>query len=163
MTVTTLKIAKPASKAPKAKGQSKAMAKRMRRQSYAAMGIISIGAALTVLSVTHLASGIEIVTQCKSWEAKLMAGIIDLGLILTELSLLFCSSDKLFKAIKTKATCVIVGTLTGSAIMNAFAFSSHAQGWMIIPGVLLGFAIPAMIFLITKIGAAMYIDGDSKK
>jgi hypothetical protein len=39
----------------------------------------------------------------------------------------------------------IVGTLLGSAIMNAFAFASQSDGWMTYAAIVLGLVIPALI------------------
>jgi hypothetical protein len=39
--------------------------------------------------------------------------------------------------------------------MNAFAFASHAQGLMIYPAIGLGFAVPALIFALTKTAATL--------
>jgi hypothetical protein len=39
--------------------------------------------------------------------------------------------------------------------MNAFAFASHANGLMIYAAIALGCAIPALIFALTKTGAAL--------
>ena len=50
-----------------------------------------------------------------------------------------------------------------NAAMNAFAFSAQAKGFMIAPAVVLGIAIPGLIYALTRIGAALYIDCDSKK
>jgi hypothetical protein len=59
----------------------------------------------------------------------------------------------------------ILGTLTGSAAMNAFAFAAQAEidgsirGWcMLTAAVTLGVAIPALIYALTRVGAALYID-----
>jgi hypothetical protein len=35
------------------------------------------------------------------------------------------------------------------------AFASHADGWMLYPAVLFGLAIPALIYLFTRSGAAV--------
>ena len=37
--------------------------------------------------------------------------------------------------------------------MNAFAFASHADGLMIFPAIGLGFAVPALVYALTKTGA----------
>ncbi len=41
--------------------------------------------------------------------------------------------------------------------MNAFAFGSHAQGLMIYPAIGLGFAVPALVYALTKTGAIIYL------
>jgi hypothetical protein len=46
-----------------------------------------------------------------------------------------------------------------SAAMNAFAFASHADGLMIFPAIGLGFAVPALVYALTKTGAIMFFAG----
>ena len=48
----------------------------------------------------------------------------------------------------------IIGVTT-SAAMNAFAFASHADGLLIYPTIGLGFAVPALVYALTKTGAIM--------
>jgi len=45
--------------------------------------------------------------------------------------------------------------VTTSAAMNAFAFASHADGLLIFPTIGLGFAVPALVYALTKTGAIM--------
>jgi hypothetical protein len=57
----------------------------------------------------------------------------------------------------------IAGTLAGSAVMNAFAFAGDASTMqMQIAGSAMGCAIPALIYCLTRIGAALYIDCHSR-
>jgi hypothetical protein len=97
---------------------------------------------LTALSLSHLAHGIQVVTAAESWEAWSMAVGIDLGFVALELSQL-AIGDKLRKQVSRFAKPAIVGTLIGSAGMNAFAFAAQAGNpWMMAAAVTLGVAIP---------------------
>jgi hypothetical protein len=49
----------------------------------------------------------------------------------------------------------IIGVTT-SAAMIAFAFASHADGLLIFPTIGLGFAVPALVYALTKTGAIMF-------
>lgn len=147
-------------KAPKK--VNKALAKRMRRQALSAVGIGGVAVSLTALSLSHLAHGITIVTDAPGWEAWAMAGGIDLGFIALELAQLSAATDKVAKQISKFTKPAIVGTLIGSAAMNAFAFAAQAKGYMIAPAVVMGVAIPALIYALTRIGAALYIDCNNK-
>jgi hypothetical protein len=40
--------------------------------------------------------------------------------------------------------------------MIAFAFASHADGLLIFPTIGLGFAVPALVYALTKTGAIMF-------
>jgi hypothetical protein len=137
-------------------------AKKLHRQGMAAVGIGMVASTLTVLSLNHLAHGITIVTQAPNWEAWSMAAGIDLGFISLELAQLAAASEKVLKQITKFTRPAIVGTLIGSAVMNAFAFATQAVGWMIAPAVAMGVAIPALIYLLTRAGAHLYMDCHNK-
>ena len=138
--------------------QSKAMARKHKRQVLAGVGVAAVAGSLVALSLTHLAHGIEIVTASPSWEAWSMAVGIDLGFVGLEMAQLTAATDTVRKAIGGYVRPAIIGTLSGSAALNAFAFGSQAPGWMLYPAVLLGLAIPALIYALTKIGALLLMD-----
>lgn len=140
------------------KAKSKRAIKVSRAQALAATGVMSVALVLTGLSLTHLSHGIELVTKAPSWEAWSMAVGIDLGFIVLELAQLVPMQDKTRNKIRSYIKCSIVGTLVGSALMNAFAFGMVAVGWMLIPAVALGLAIPALIYAMTRVGAQMWLD-----
>jgi hypothetical protein len=130
----------------------------LRRQAATAIAIGAVAVTLTALSLSHLAAGIEIVTHAATWEAWSMAVGIDLGFVALELSQL-AIGDKLRRQVGKYARPAIIGTLIGSAAMNAFAFAAQAGNeWMLAAAVTLGVAIPTMIFAMTKVGAMMWID-----
>ena len=138
------------------------MNKAMRRQMLASSAVGVVSVTLTALSLCHLAQGIEIVTSAATWESWAMATGIDLGFISLEAAQLMATTDKLRKAISRYTRPAIIGTLTGSAIMNAFAFASQTTGWKVYAAIALGTAIPALIYAMTRIGAALYIDCHTK-
>lgn len=145
------------------KKTNRAFAKKMKRQALSGVGIGAVAVCLTGLSLSHLAHGIELVTQSDATEAWSMAVGIDVGFIAMELAQLNAATEKLAKAIGRFTKPAIVGTLVFSAAMNAFAFAAQAKGLMIAPAVVLGVAIPGLIYALTRIGAALYIDCDSRK
>jgi hypothetical protein len=112
--------------------------------------------------LSHLAHGVEIVTHSAPWQAWSMAVGIDLGFIATELACVTVA-DKLRKAIDRFARPAILGTLAASAAMNAFAFAQDATGIpMTAAAVAMGISIPSLIYALTRIGAAIYIDSHNK-
>ncbi len=149
-------------KSTKSSNRSKRMSKRLRRQGAAAVGVGLVAGTLTALSLSHLAHGIEIVTAAPTWEAWAMAVGIDLGFIGLELAQLAAATDKVAKQISRFTKPAIVGTLVGSAAMNAFAFASAVTGLMVAPAVVLGVAIPGLIYAMTRVGANLYIDCHQK-
>jgi hypothetical protein len=63
--------------------------------------------------------------------------------------------DKVARYVKPS----IVGTLAGSAIMNAFAFAANADGAIMIgAGIVFGVCIPLLVYALTRIGATLYLD-----
>ena len=86
---------------------------------------------------------------------------IDCGFIATEFTQL-AIGDKLRRAISGYTKPLIIGTMLGSAAMNAFAFAASATGLWQVAAAALGAAIPGMIYALTRIAAAVYIDTHSR-
>jgi hypothetical protein len=114
-----------------------------------------VALALLGLSLSHLASGVAIVTGSGERDGWLMAAGIDMGFVALELALLVAPAATR-PAVARYASPAIVGTLATSAAMKAFAFASHADGLMICPAIGLGFAVPALVYALTKTGAIMF-------
>lgn len=159
-TITTLPRPTLASTKPGAKPLGAKARARLRRQRYAAVGLGLVACTLTGLSLTHLAHGITIVTSASAWEAWAMAVGIDLGFVALELSQIAVTTEVLRRAVARYTKPAIIGTLAGSAIMNAFAFAAPTTHWgMTSAAVTFGIAIPLLIYAMTRIGATLYIDG----
>ena len=126
-----------------------------RSHAFAAVGVLAVALALLGLSLSHLASGVAIVTGSGERDGWLMAIGIDMGFVALELTLLVAPATAR-PAVNRYASPAIVGTLATSAVMNAFAFASHAEGLMIFPAIGLGFAVPALVYALTKSGAIMF-------
>lgn len=138
-----------------AKKTRKAKSRKSRpSQTIAAAGILAVGLILVGLSLSHLAEGVEVVTGSGPATAWPMAAGIDLGFVALEIALLV-TPDELRPTVSRYASPAIAGTLAVSAAMNAFAFAANANGLMIYPAIALGCAIPALIFALTKTGAAL--------
>jgi hypothetical protein len=138
-------------------------ARAVRRQAGTAIGIGAVAITLTTLSLSHLAHGITIVTGAEGWQSWAMAIGIDLGFVALELAQVATVAEKVRKQVARFARPAIVGTLTGSAGMNAFAFAAQtANHWMMAAAVTLGIAIPALIYSLTRVGAALYVDCHSR-
>src|SRR2546428_12080267 len=148
--VHQLKTAVPKGTAPR---KLRRATKALRRQAGTAIGVGAVAVTLTALSLSHLAHGVQIVTGSSQWEAWSMAIGIDLGFVALELSQL-AIGDKLRRQVSRFARPAILGTLAGSAAMNAFAFAAEASGYvMMAAAVTLGVAIPTLIYALTRVGA----------
>jgi hypothetical protein len=97
------------------------------RQSLSATGVGLAIIVLTTLWLSHLASGITIVTHSPAWQGWALAVGIDCGFILMELACITTVADKVRRVVERYARPAIAGTLAGSAMMNAFAFASDAS------------------------------------
>ncbi len=156
-TVTVLQP-KSTPKTPRQLRRTTRATRSLRRQAATAVGIGLVAVTLTTLSLSHLAHGIGIVTHAEVWEAWAMAVGIDLGFVALELSQL-AIGDKVRRQVSRFARPAIWGTLAGSAAMNAFAFAAQASGYcMLAAAVTLGIAIPGLVYALTRVGAALYID-----
>ena len=130
--------------------------KQHKRQRMAGVGVVVIAGVLTALSLSHLAHGVEVVVSAPSWESWLLAIGIDLGFLSCEMAHLSAVSDEAKKMVGRFARPTVIATLGASAILNAFAFSSKLNGFELVPAILLGAAIPALIYSLTRIGIGMY-------
>ena len=131
--------------------------RRIRRQQVAAAAVAFVGVVLTVLSLSHLAHGIALVTSAPLWEAWAMAVGVDLGFIALEIAQLCAVTPVVRKEIARYTVPAIVGTLVASAIMNALAFGAQATGWMLYPAVGLGVAIPALIYALSRVAFGLSV------
>jgi hypothetical protein len=156
--------ANSANSAATAKAHSAHWRKAMKRQSFSAAGIGLAIIVLTALSLSHLASGIAIVTHSPGWQGWALAIGIDVGFILMELACIVTVADKVRHVVERYARPAIAGTLLGSAAMNAFAFAGDADTLIMqIAGSIMGCVIPALIYAMTRIAAAQYIDCHSRQ
>ncbi len=115
------------------------------------MAVAAVAVVLTALSLTHLAHGIALVTRAPQWEAWSMAVGIDLGFLALEIAQLCAATPKTRAEIGRFTKPAILGTIVASAIMNALAFGAQADGWMLYPAVMLGLAIPALVYCLSRV------------
>jgi hypothetical protein len=113
-----LRVVKSSSKSqPKTKSGKAA---KNNYSNFAAAGVLAVAVVLLALSLSHLAAGVELVTGAGPSDGWLMAIGIDLGFIALELAVLAAPADKRAAVLRYAAP-GIIGTLTASAAMNAFA------------------------------------------
>jgi hypothetical protein len=147
--------------APTTKIKSASWRRKMSRQRYCSYGIGAISLVLTGLSLSHLASGVQLLTQSDIAHAWAMAIGIDLGFIGLELSQL-CAVTPALRASVARFSCPAVKcTLAASALMNAYAFASGSPSIpFAVAASILGISIPALIYVLTRVSVAMWIDGE---
>jgi len=128
----------------------------MRRQRLGAGIVGAVAGVLTALSLAHLAHGICVVTGASTWECWSMAIGIDLGFVALEVSNL-TSGEVARKKVERWVRWATAGTLLGSAALNALAFGAQSEGMMVWPAALIGFAIPALIYVMTRVGTTVWL------
>jgi hypothetical protein len=149
---------RPSAKPRQAIRRNTRAARALRRQAGTAVGLGLVALTLTALSLSHLAHGIEGVTGCEAWEGWAMAVGIDLGFVGLELAQL-AVGERIRRQITRYARPAILGTLAGSAGMNAFAFGGQAaNGYLMAAGIALGVAIPTLIYCLTQVVARIARD-----
>lgn len=157
-TITKLRT-KTAPAAPVPVTRSAAWRRKIARQAFASYAVASVALVLTGLSLSHLAAGVQMLTQGAAWHAWAMALGIDLGFIGLELAQLCVTTADLRRTVERFAHPAVQGTLVMSAIMNAYAFAIHAPSWpFVIAACTLGVSIPALIYVLTRVSVAMWID-----
>lgn len=147
---------------PKASQGRKTISKTVRKtqqQALAAKGIIGVALVLTALSLTKLSGGIELITHCDAWQSWALAIGVDCGFVSMELATMAVATDKLRKKISRYTRPAIICTMAGSASINALGFAWGSTGYaMQAASVALGIAIPALVYVLTRVGAEMLID-----
>jgi hypothetical protein len=123
--------------------------------TFAAAAVMATALALLCLSLTHLASGVSILTGSDAWSGWAMAVGVDAGFIVLEIAMLV-ASEPVRAEVTRWANPAIIGTLMTSAAMNGFAFGSHSTGWMLWPAIGLGVAIPLMVLALVKVGSTLF-------
>lgn len=144
---------------PAIRVRSPGFRRRIARQLTASYGIGAVAIILTGLSLSHLAGGVELLTQSGPTNSWAMAIGIDLGFIALELGQLSISTEALRKQVARFAGPAVKGTLIVSALMNAYAFAAPATCIPFqVAASLLGISIPALIYVLTRSAVAMWID-----
>lgn len=138
--------------------RSDRMTKKVRSQLRTARFIGAVDVIMIGLSLSHLAHGVELVTNCSPAEAWAMATGIDLTFTGLEVGKITCSTDYLRRQVSRWANPTIAGTMAGSAIMNALAFSAQADGLIMKTfAVAFGVALPVLIFNTTQVATKMWM------
>lgn len=158
MTATVTKLQQTVTKTENTKKGKKPVIRRTKQsvtnQQRVGYATLTIAGVLTFLSLSHLAHGVSIVTHAPTWEAWAMAIGIDLGFLSCEAACVLVT-DQARAMVNRFAKPTVIATMLGSAVMNAYAFTSTISGIDAIPAILLGAAIPALIYSLTRIGIAL--------
>jgi hypothetical protein len=126
------------------------------------MAIGGVALILMILSVCHLATGIQAVTHSALWEATALAIGIDAGFVAVELALLVVG-ERVRRQIMPFAKPTVYITLCGSALLNSYSFAGQADSYpMAAAGVAFGLAVPGLVYLFTQISGRLLRDVHSR-
>lgn len=158
----SVRAARPAARKPQpAPAARPRPSTRLRRQHLAATGVAAVTFVLVLLSLSHLAYGIGLVTGADWYERGAMAIGIDLGFVALEMSQLCASTEAVRRSVARYATPAVIGTLFISAGLNALAFASQtamgSPSMFVAAG--LGGIVPAMIYALSRITFALATQG----
>jgi hypothetical protein len=120
-------------------------------------------AVITGLSLSHLAHGVELITQpAHEWESWTLAVGINIGMVATEIATL-TAGERVRRETRWYSGSMIAGTLLLSATINAFGFAAKATTLPFqAAGVVFGVAVPAAIYVIMRQAAAHYLDAHKR-
>jgi FtsH-binding integral membrane protein len=133
------------------------MRRKYRAQRAVAGGIFGIGAGVVALSLGHLTQGVIDHTGSDLWQAGLMAAGIDLLMLAHKAGAMVAATEAVRRKIWPWTTATVIGTSLMSAYMNAFEFAQHAVGTLqFYGGIVLGCAIPALVYASLVVGFYMW-------
>jgi hypothetical protein len=141
---------------PKVQQEAKAYRGRARASVAVAAFVMTIALALLGLLLSHLASGVAILIGSNERDGWLMAIGIDLAFVALELAMP-CLWHWPKKGLPWPATPYLPSLLGHPSHDEWFCLRSHAQGLMIYPAIGLGFAVPALVYALTRAGATMFL------
>lgn len=152
--VTPRRKAKPNARARAQKNRVSGSGRVTRRVKPAAVFLCAVTIALLAISLTHLADGMIMLTDCPAWQGWAMAIGVDAMLIAVEFALL-TADDTSRMHIQHAAHGLMAMTLCMSAYLNALAFShgnwDMAHCAAIVVGCFVPLAVAVSSYIMAKV------------
>ena len=121
--------------------------------------LIMLAIMLLCVSMPHLASGIQRITQSSIVTAWLMAIVFDLAQVVCEVALLLIPILGIKRRIGPACKAVIISCTVMSMVLNVDAFLQHAEGWKgCILATVWGTLLPLGVLTLFYVGSAFIID-----
>lgn len=161
--VTQLPVSRARKAAPAKPGQraqSRALRRRLSRQTLALRVVAGVTIALLTVSLTDSARGVELTTGFPAWKGWLLALGIEASYIAAELAKMFAATPSVRRQVSRLATPYGVVTMGMSAALNGLAFSEHADGLAKALPAMVGVLMPVGIFVLSMIGSELWKNGD---
>jgi hypothetical protein len=153
-----VQLPQPTPKVARKPSRRPSRASAFRRHGPAA-GLGAVILVLLGLSLSHLSTGVQIVTHCSWLEALAMAVGLDLLIVGLEVAMVTTAGTRAYRPVARFANPALVAAFMWSAGLNAFAFSAGSTVlWMTVTAASLGASIPALIFAGVRSWAALAIE-----
>jgi len=164
MTATVTKLQTKIKLVPQPKLKSKAMVQKLNRQAVSSYAIGVVALIMTGLSLDDLSQGVTMITGEHGWHSIAMALGIDCAYNSLEIAGICCATVAAWNKVSRFVKIGLGLTMGSSALLNALAFQSHADGllWKLAAGAM-GLAIPALIYILTRVATTLYIDATATK
>ena len=147
--------------APAARTAPKVSAKTARRvklQCYSAGLLAGVASVMTVVSLTHVADGVQLVTHgaVPDWQAWLLAIGLDVNYIAMELAAIVAATATVKDKLHRLTRWGIPSVMSFSMALNAIEFCTKAvDSFDVAKGVVGGVVLPLFVFLTFRMAAVL--------
>jgi hypothetical protein len=162
MNVTTLPL--PASskkslrRASRARRVSARMIRRVRLQHYSAVLLGTVAAAMTTVSLSHIAGGVAAITHgaVPGWQAWGVAVGLDVNYVAMEMAGVVVAMQHVRDRLHHLTRVGIPAVMGFSMCLNAMEFAAGAtNAYELAAGVAMGVILPALVFLTFRVAAVL--------
>jgi hypothetical protein len=137
---------------------SERMARRLMLQHGTALFLGAIAAAMTTVSLSHIAGGVEHITHgaVPEWQAWGVAIGLDANYVAMELAAVVAAMQHVRDRLHRLTRFGIPAVMGFSMALNALEFAAGATNvWELAAGVGMGVVLPALVFLAFRIAAVL--------
>jgi hypothetical protein len=149
---------KPARKVAKAKPVTARMLRRIKLQHSAAVLIGLIAAAMTTVSLSHIAGGVESLTHAAvpGWQAWMVSLGLDANYIAMEMAGVVAAMQHVRDRLHRLTRLGIPAVMGFSMALNALEFAAGAtNAYELAAGIAMGVILPALVFLTFRVAAVL--------
>jgi hypothetical protein len=134
------------------------MLRRLKLQHGTALLLAAVAAAMTTVSLSHIAGGVDHVTHhaVPEWQSWGVAIGIDCGYIAMELGGLVAAMQHVKDRLHRLTRWGIPAVMAFSMALNALEFAAGAtNAWELAAGIAMGVTLPALVFLTFRVAATL--------
>jgi hypothetical protein len=157
---TTAKPArrKPARAARKPAEMSERMSRRLKMQHGTAFLLGIVAAAMTIVSLSHIADGVAHITHgaVPVWQCWGVAIGLDVNYVAMEMAGVVAAMQHVRDRLHRLTRIGIPAVMTFSMALNALAFAAGAtNAWELAAGIAMGVILPGLVFLTFRVAAVL--------